>query len=241
MATLRDLREQARSMVPPVEYSKTTTKEELEEMIAERLAADAEKAPFDTDPEPVHAVEPPSAEVSATEAPANETVLDIPDPVKPSVGELTFATDITINEGDLNKEFIEQPSKFLKYAVTEAQAQALVLKAKFILETTEAEVASTIREDYRRRDLKLTEKQLESEVLKNSKYQHVMKEYLKAKEQADILRAARDAFTQRKDMLVQLGLARRQESEHSTMAIKEKVKEIVGSGRRTPVVSSEAA
>lgn len=241
MATLRDLREQARSMVPPVEYSKTTTKEELEEMIAERLATDAEKAPFDTDPEPASAVKPLPAEVFPTEAPANETVLDIPDPVKPSVGELTFATDITINEGDLNKEFIEQPSKFLKYAVTEAQAQGLVLKAKFILETTEAEVASSIREDYRRRDLKLTEKQLESEVLKNSKYQHVMKEYLKAKEQADILRAARDAFTQRKDMLVQLGLARRQETEQNTIAIKEKVKEVVGSGRRAPVASSEAA
>jgi hypothetical protein len=234
MATLRELREQARSMDPPISFEKGTTKEQLEEMIAERMALDSEKKAEMAADEGAPAEA--AADIAVTDSETG-TTLDVAPPTS-VVDESAFSSDVKINEGDLNKEFVSQAALFAKYAMQEARAQGEVIRTKFILEVTEAEVASKIREGYRLKDQKITEKQLEAEVLKNPAHRAAYRKYLAAKESAEILRAAKDAFAQRKDMLVQLGLTKRQEADQNSLSLREKVKEVVaGGGKRTPVAA----
>jgi hypothetical protein len=69
--------------------------------------------------------------------------------------------------------------------------------------------------------VKPTEKMNESEVLLTEQYQTAQQSLINATCDADMARAAKDAFMQRKDMLIQLGSSRRQEIEQTGMSIRE--------------------
>lgn len=228
MANLRELREKARSMDPPLEFSKDTTKEQLEELIAERLANDTETVPWDAKDET-------SIPLPATEKGTHK--VDAIATSEPPEAPGDYARSIEINEADLNMEFKDQAKRYLKYAVSEARAQAEVIRVKTALEMTEAEVEKKIRAELEAEAVegkgKVTEKRIQSAVITHPLYRTAFETYLQAKENADVLKAVVMSFAQRKDMLMQLGMAKRQEMEQNGMNLREKVKDVVG--KRTPV------
>ena len=213
MATLRDLRKQAKEL--GITYEKETKPAELEEMIAVKMCEMETNTPAPTGRTPVTAPEP--------EAPPVESSGDT-DP-----GErIGFAFEVEINDQDLNNEFKTQAAKFARYAEMEAQAKAKLMAAKLRLEVVDSEMSKKFREKFQSEGTKPTEKMIQSEVLVSKQYQVAHQALINATRDVDLARAAKEAFMQRKDMLIQLGSTRRLEMEQIGMNIKERVKEVIG-------------
>lgn len=237
MATLRELRTQAKEM--GIVYTKETTPDQLQEMIVEKMCAASGGG--GSEPEPTPASESPVARapitvvetLADTAPPAHEHVSEhtgtVPPHVRPgiSMDENNFAKEVSINEGDLNAEFKNQASKFVVFATEEAKAKAKVMTAKLRLEVVSAEMTKKIREKLIGEGVKPTEKMIESEVVTSPEYSAAQQALIQANCDADIARGAKEAFIQRKDMLIQLGSAKRQEMDQIGMSLKDRVKEVM--------------
>jgi len=235
MATLRELRTQAKEM--GIAYTKETTPDQLQEMIVEKMCTASGGEGSESEPAlappaaraPITVVEPPVA----VEVPAHEHISDhvgtAPPHVMPgiSMDENNFAKEVAINEGDLNTEFKNQASKFVVFATEEAKAKAKVMTAKLRLEVVSAEMTKKIREKLISEGIKPTEKMIESEVITSPEYSAAQQALIQANCDADIARGAKEAFIQRKDMLIQLGSAKRQEMDQIGMSLKDRVKEVI--------------
>ena len=255
MATLRELRKQAKELGIP--YEKDTTATALQELIVEKMcrmeledgAAPASAAPAAPAPSTVADLTPavrkpltkapeevttPSTPAAAPKIPAAPD--PTPSPVEAAaagigrlkVGEPSFADDVEINEGDLNTEFKSQASKYASYANAEAYAKGKAMTAKLRLEVVDAEMTKKIRERLLTEGTKPTEKMIQSEVILSPEYQAAQQQLIDANRDADIARGAKEAFTQRRDMLIQLGSAKRQEVDQIGMGLREKAKEVLG-------------
>ena len=207
MATLRELRKQAKDL--GITYEKTTNAEALQEMIAETLC------------------EKETPTESVTREPVKESPAPAPAPApesndSPAERENAFSTEVAINEGDLNTEFKEQASKYAGFATAEANAKARVLTAKLRLEVVDSQMTKQIRERLVKEGVKATEKMISSEVITTKEYQVAQNNLIEAQRAADIARGVKEAFQQRKDMLIQLGSSKRQEIDQIGMNLKEK-------------------
>ena len=240
MANLRDLRTQAKEL--GIEFKKTTSIEDLRDLIADKLCEieqpgleEPEKKPLPpkkAERTPVPDTPPIEVDTTSLSAEEDDEVLEddgigvVTSP--PPDEKIDFSTEIIINDTDLNTEFIHQASKFNKFATTEAQAKAKLMNAKLRLEIVDAEITKKVREDFTKSGVKATEKMVNSEVILSKEYQAAQKALIKASCDADIAKAAKEAFMQRKDMLIQLGSAKRAEMDHSGLSIREQAKETLG-------------
>jgi hypothetical protein len=212
MATLRELRTKAKEL--GITYEKDTTPDQLQEMIAGKMC-EMETAPA--------AVAAPPPAAPPTRAPI--TVAD--PPVTEAAPPNRFTDEISINDDNLTVEFKNQASKFASHATNEATAKAKALVAKLRLETVDSEMTKKIREGFAARGEKATEKMISSEVVMSPEYQQAHMAWIDAGCNADIARGVKEAFTQRKDMLIQLGTAKRLEIEQTGMSLRDRAREVM--------------
>lgn len=214
MATLRDLRKQAQGL--GIVYKKETTADELQEMITEKMI-EAESAP------------PIAPDISSAPPPDSPVEEAAPEVGKGSPApKASFSDEVAINEADLNTEFKNQASKYADFAEAEARAKAKVMSAKLRFEVVDSQMTKKCREQLIADGVpKPTEKMVRSEVVISDEYKAAQQQLIDATCAADIAKGAKEAFMHRKDMLIQLGSAHRQEKDQIGMNLKEKAKEVM--------------
>lgn len=109
--------------------------------------------------------------------------------------------DLEIDKFNLDNECITQPELYASYsdmAISSAEERDL---ARLEMETLEATLDEKIRLEYRDRGEKVTEKVVETSILRNTDYIEAQLKYIKKKTEAAKLDAMRQAFEQRKSML----------------------------------------
>lgn len=133
-----------------------------------------------------------------------------------------FGEDLDVDRANINEELADQPSKFAWHGVLSELAKSKVLMLKNELETLKAELDQDIRS---KADKKPTERDIDAMIQLDSKYQKKEREYLAAQKDSGILQVARQAFEQRKDMLISIAANMRGESDVNLKINKEKVVE----------------
>lgn len=122
-----------------------------------------------------------------------------------------FEKDVVIGS-DLNASFRDQGSLFAHYATLHRQALEQVAQKKLMAEVKKSVLYKEIRETFEKDGKKITEALLEAEINSNRDYIGVRMELIKAEGIAQLAKNALESFSQRKDMLVQLGADARQEA-----------------------------
>lgn len=98
--------------------------------------------------------------------------------------------ELTVDEAGINDQLANQPALFAFYAVLYAQA-------KQEIEKYEALYISTLREHYSDKGVKISETRLKAELALDESYNTL-------KEKELVLKEVKEAFQQRKDMLISL-------------------------------------
>lgn len=124
--------------------------------------------------------------------------------------ENTLDSDLRIDRTDLDEEFCTQHEKFAKYATLHEFAKAEEALLKRALGIQYAQLDKTTRVHFEQQKMqnpkfKFTEKMVENTVVTHEDYQTLQLELLNARKLAGILGANREAFAQRKEMLISLG------------------------------------
>jgi len=119
--------------------------------------------------------------------------------------ERNLNSDLRVNTGNLSEEFAVHAEKFAWYSTAYELALDNELKLKSKLERHYAQVDYIVREEARQAAVKMTEKKVENSVITHPEYAAVQGDYLDAKRNSGLLKAARDAMVHRRDMLIQLG------------------------------------
>lgn len=119
--------------------------------------------------------------------------------------------DLYINSTDLGSAFGDHAQRFSWYATAYELASDYDGKLKIDLERLYALLYNTFKANAVTTGAKVTEKGLESRILTDETYMGLQDEYLSAKRQTGLLKAAKDAMIHRKDMLVSAGSTYRAE------------------------------
>lgn len=114
---------------------------------------------------------------------------------------LVYREDLKIDPNDLDNACIQQPVLFDIYS------QYLVSLTKFrdelrlSLDQTSARLDGLIREAASAEGKKLTEAMVQNEITRNLQYEDLQHKYLNACVEVEEMKAIKDAFLQRRDML----------------------------------------
>lgn len=123
-----------------------------------------------------------------------------------------FIKDTRIDPVDLDDAFIKQSSIRAYWGAIAAEAEAKAVRAKMARDSKEALVSKKYRDDAAVTGAKLTEKALDSMVKLDPEYIKACHEFVDADLQANIARSFVASLADRKDMLVQIGADRRDET-----------------------------
>jgi len=118
---------------------------------------------------------------------------------------IDYEKDIEIDAELLDSEWLDQPSKMLKYTKHCARMEKERDEAKEALELVKAELDKEIRTNPDKFKVeKITDKVVEATVQMQPAYKEANAEYLEAKFEYNVARGAVDAFDQRKTALENL-------------------------------------
>lgn len=118
---------------------------------------------------------------------------------------MNYVEDIQIDGEALDLEWLQQPSLMLKYAKHSAKVQRALEECKQELDIARAEADRTIRENPEGFDIvKVTEGAINSAILTYKPFIEASQAYADAKYEADMARAAVNAFEHRKSALENL-------------------------------------
>ena len=120
-------------------------------------------------------------------------------------------SDIKIDEHNLSMEMAMQAANFLYVAEQAAKAEAVYDTTKLAMEQAVAELDMEVREKAATDGKKITEKLVEMEVERDQRCKDIKLRVIKAKAEMNMVKAKRDAWYQRKDMLIQLAIKERNE------------------------------
>jgi hypothetical protein len=116
--------------------------------------------------------------------------------------ELDYDVDIEIDKYQLDAEWVLQPQLFLKYMHAASDARMQMDRAKESVDLVRAKMDKQIRREHGEK--KPTESAIVSLILESREYQGAMEEYLEAKNRWEVMKAAADAFDQRRAALENL-------------------------------------
>lgn len=136
----------------------------------------------------------------------------------------TLDDDIRIRAHDLDAEFLEQARKFSWWAMVAELAKDQMGRLKYELDQLYARLDCKSRADAAANKVKKTEKMVENECITSPEYQQAYQEFLEAKKHYGMLQAGREAFVQRKEMLISLGANYRAEGSADPVLLQEKAK-----------------
>jgi len=111
----------------------------------------------------------------------------------------------------IDDEVADQSAKFLYIAELYAQAEALVEAHKDVLGRVEAAVAIRVRQRLEAEGVKITEKLIDQHMKLDPEYQQAQQNVVNAKAQLGRMKALRDTYYARKDLLVALSYNQRAE------------------------------
>lgn len=134
-------------------------------------------------------------------------------------------TELTLDEEGINEYLKNQPSLYAFYAVMQEAADAQVAEAKLHLETLEATLDDAFRTEAAKSGTKITETLLANRIKVNDDYIASVIALNEAKRQVGQLRAIKDAFVHRKDMLVTLASNMRAQQDPEIFISRQKYKE----------------
>lgn len=145
--------------------------------------------------------------------------------MKLTIAEEGFSTqmlnDVEFSPENLDVAYIEQASLFAYYAEQSRLASKKMDNFKLRINTIEAELDKECRDEAISTGTKVTEKAIEQSIARNDKYIKSVLAFNDAKATHQMLRDILDAFKQRKDMLMQIGLTRRDELKAGSMRVNE--------------------
>ena len=135
------------------------------------------------------------------------------------IGDQTHSLDpdeeLKMAEETINDDLKNQPSLYAFYAVMQEAAESELAECKLAVETIEAALDDRLRSEALAASSKLTETQLANKIRLNDDFLNATVAYNKAKRQAGMLRAIKEAFVHRKDMLVTLASNMRAQADPS--------------------------
>jgi hypothetical protein len=123
--------------------------------------------------------------------------------VKAIIDPRQMKEDVGFSDVDLDSAWMDQSAKAASYGVMSARAEHQEAAAKNHLAIVEADIAHELREHYASEGVKITEKRLEQEIIRDSRYQAAFKVWNDAKLIAGLGKTAIEALKQRRDMVVQ--------------------------------------
>ena len=123
-----------------------------------------------------------------------------------------FVRDTRISEVDLDKAFFEQSSLRAYYGALAAEYESFANRLETVVEAKEAVIARQIRAQALNENKKLSEKMVEELVRSDPKWIKMKNAVYEAQAQATIAKAFVQSLIDRRDMLIQLGADRRDES-----------------------------
>lgn len=116
--------------------------------------------------------------------------------------EFDYEKDLAIDPHQLDEEWLQQPSLYMRYAQESAMAQKIKDKAKERLELIRAQTDKKIRTDPEQYGLKkVTETTVANAILENEEYQQAKNDYDELNYDFNIMQSAVRAFDQRKKAL----------------------------------------
>lgn len=137
----------------------------------------------------------------------------------PSIDELKDRLEI--DKTSLDSELSKQPANYLYVSEKAVQSELEYDSFKLKVEQLEVIIDKKIRDEAEAESKKITEKYVEQEIARNPSYREAREKLLQLKAQKEMLRALREAFFMRKDMIIQLAIAQRSEMESLVNSISE--------------------
>ena len=131
--------------------------------------------------------------------------------VKTYINPVKFKEDIAINILDLDNAFVNQAALAAYYGIQCAKANEQVDNLKLVMDVREAQIGHEIRRALIDEGTKPTEALINAGVMVNKQYIKARRAHNEARTNLEMLKAAVEAFRQRRDMLSQLGNNERQE------------------------------
>jgi hypothetical protein len=128
--------------------------------------------------------------------------------------------ELKISEETINEDLKNQASYYAFYAVMQEQADAELASAKLALEVVEALLDGEKRKEALASGTKVTEAFISQQIRLEDQYQEAAIALNRAKTQVGILRAIKDGFSHRKDMLVTLAANMRIQADPSIHVFK---------------------
>lgn len=130
--------------------------------------------------------------------------------IKTFIDPAVLQTDLALN-GDLSDRMMTQAGMFAHYAVLSANAQKQAATAKLAMEIRESTLDRDIRAKAAETGSKLTEPLIAKEIARNVDYIKACNDFNEADMIASLAKNTLEAWKQRRDMLVQLGVDAREE------------------------------
>lgn len=126
---------------------------------------------------------------------------------------------VKISDIKLSEEFMHQPSVYAWFAALCEIAGSEAESKKFMLSVLKANTEKKVRREYAASGTKTTESAIAAEVQTDDAFIASSIALIEAERQYSILRALVRSLDQRKDMLIQLGVMKRQEMQLSDFGI----------------------
>ena len=126
-----------------------------------------------------------------------------------TIGEQTFPNNlrehVSLGHQHIQTAFVEHAELFAWYATAYELASAHESKLKTELGRKYAILDANARQQAKQAGVKMTEKMVENTVITSPAYRALEDDYLEARRDAGLLKAAKDAMIHRRDMLIQMG------------------------------------
>ena len=156
------------------------------------------------------------------------------------ITKIDIEKDLDINMDDINNELIKQPAKYAYYAtlsefahkrVSELDNEINVVYSQIYQQivTANNQLEEESKDKKGKKPEKLTETAIKNMIINRKSYNELVKQQIQMEYIYNILKAARQAFEQRCQMLIQLGSISRQQLSDTALRIKEELKSKVNS------------
>ena len=123
-----------------------------------------------------------------------------------------FIEETRINETNLDDAFQKQSSLRAYYGAVAAEADSIAARRKMAVEVVEAKLYKKYRDQAATDGVKITEAALTAQIKSDPVWLETKKLHIEAQAHADLARSFVASLADRRDMLIQLGADRRDES-----------------------------
>ena len=138
-----------------------------------------------------------------------------------------LASELKIDKANIDEEMTEQPMKYAWYSAIFEEANNEFNRCKLEVAELEAGIVTVLRERAKTGE-RLTEKVMDSEMRQFPSWSTLQRKMLDAQSNLAMARVAKEAFQQRRDMIVSLGSLLREERMWSSDARTLKTKTLSG-------------